>query len=350
MTWWAAIFLFGFIRHYGWPARTGFSPEYLIEPALDASLALVVGTGYYFIEVLMHRRAFERLSFLKWAALKSLLQLVLAMLLFTAGLTLYPLFNETVQEDISLGVFLRSNLVHVLLLYFALVSLGITLFQRMHQKVGPGIFGNMLLGKYHHPREEERIFLFIDLKDSTPLAEQLGHLRFSQLIQDCFADLTDTVMLHRAEIYQYVGDEVILCWPTGRGLRYNNCVAAFFTYLDTLSARSAYYEHTYGVQPIFKAAGHVGRTTVAEVGVIKRELAYHGDVLNTAARIQGLCNELGERLLISTGLADRLELSNAYLLRKYPDVQLTGKRESVSVLGVQRLGVQAAKTALGSAE
>ena len=34
----------------------------------------------------------------------------------------------------------------------------------------------MLVGKYHQPRVEDRIFLFIDLKDATECAEQLGHI------------------------------------------------------------------------------------------------------------------------------------------------------------------------------
>ncbi|MGB3801361.1 MAG: adenylate/guanylate cyclase domain-containing protein [Lewinella sp.] len=335
LTWWMAIFLFGFFRHYGWPERMAFSPQYLIEPALDFSLALVVGTGYFAIELLLNRKEFMRLSFLWWAGLKSILQFILAVALFATAIKLYPLFNGAVAQDLTLGEFLGSKLMVVVLLYFVLVSLLITLFQRMHQKVGPGILGNMLVGKYHRPREEERIFLFIDLRDSTPIAERLGHLSFSQLIQDCFADVTDAVLHHQAEIYQYVGDEVILCWKTKPGLKQNNCIAAFFEFDRILARRSRYYQTTYGLHPQFKAAAHIGRTTVAEVGVVKRELAYHGDVLNTTARIQSKCNELGEQLLISPDLASRLDLEADYLLHEYPPVELVGKRYSLPVTGVR---------------
>jgi len=34
---------------------------------------------------------------------------------------------------------------------------------------------------------------------------------------------------------------------------------------------------------------------VAEVGEIKTEIAYHGDTINTAARIQEQCNVLKQR-------------------------------------------------------
>ena len=335
LTWWIAIFLFGFFRHYGWPERLPFSPAYLIEPALDLSLGVVVGTGYFLIELLMHRPTFERLPFGWWASLKTGLHLILVVALIAAAIELYPLFNAAVDADITLGEFLRSKLMVVVLLYFFVVSLLITLFQRMYQKVGPGAFGNMLLGKYHHPREEERIFLFVDLRDSTPIAEQLGHLRFSRLIQDCFADATKAVLRHRAEIYQYVGDEIILCWKPHVGRRSNNCVATYFTFVRTLAARESYYRRQYGLVPVFKAAAHVGRTTVAEVGQIKRELAYHGDVLNTAARIQSECRRLDENLLISPALADLLALEADYELHAYPPVELTGKKEPLPLIGVR---------------
>ncbi|THH36476.1 adenylate/guanylate cyclase domain-containing protein [Neolewinella litorea] len=336
VTWTVAVSVFGFVRHYGWPARMGFSPEYLIEPWFDLSLGVILGTGYFLIERGMNRQIFQRLSFLHWAALKSTLNLLLMLLLIAVAIVLYPYLNRSVAEDVTFREFLFSKLMFLVLGYFILVSLLITLFQRMHQKLGPGILGNMLLGRYHHPREEERIFLFVDMQSSTTIAEQLGHVAFSRLIQDCFADLTDTVVRHRAEIYQYVGDEVILCWKLPNGIRNNNCVAAYFQFVETLASRADYYDRTYGLQPVFKAGGHLGRTTVAEVGVLKRELAYHGDVLNTTARIQGKCNELEERLLISPALAGQLKLSQHYLLREHPPVELAGKRESLTVIGVQR--------------
>ncbi|MCP9234695.1 adenylate/guanylate cyclase domain-containing protein [Lewinella sp. JB7] len=333
--WTAAVSLFGYIRHYGWTGQLGVSPEDLIEPWFDVSVGLILGTGYFLIEMLMDRPFFERLSFLRWAAVKLLLILVTMLVFFAIAVYLYPFMNPSVN-DLTLREFLFSKLMYLVLVYVSLISLLITLFQRMQRKLGPGILGNMLLGRYHHPREEERIFLFIDLRSSTTIAERLGHVAFSRLIQDCFADITEAVERHQAEIYQYVGDEVILCWKPPPGRRNNNCVAAFFQFVDTLAGRADYYQATYGLQPFFKAGGHLGRTTVAEVGILKRDLAYHGDVLNTTARIQGKCNELEEQLLISAVLADHLQLEKEYTLREYPPVELTGKQENLTVIGVQR--------------
>ena len=47
---------------------------------------------------------------------------------------------------------------------------------------------------------------------------------------------------------------------------------------------------------------------VAEVGVVKKEVAYHGDVINTSARIQAECNKHKVPILISEELLNDLRL------------------------------------------
>ena len=345
VVWTLAFMLFSFLRNFGWPAAMGFTPKNYFAPGLNLALGAIVGTAYFLIEVLMNRRTFRRLSFLRWAGLKSVLHLLLALGLFALAILFFPIFNPAADEAVVFREFFFSRLMVVSLVYFSVVSLIITLFIQMNQKMGRGILKNMLLGKYHHPREEERIFLFIDLKSSTTIAERLGHVWYSRLIQDCFADITDAVVKHNAEIYQYVGDEVILCWESAAGIKRNRCIEAYFTFTQLLIRRSAYYEKHYGLQPIFKAGAHVGRMTVAEVGLIKRELAYHGDVLNTAARIQSKCNALGEQLLISPALASALALDNYEVVRHAP-VELIGKQEAMEVIGVHQIATESQPVAV----
>ncbi|NJB85931.1 adenylate cyclase [Lewinella marina] len=334
--WTVAFLLLGFLRNYGWPDQLGSVAVELAAPGLTFIMGFIIGTGTFLIELLMKWRRFRRLSFRRWVALKSLLHLLLAFALFAIAIILYPLFSSMPPGELEFRQFFFSKLMLVFLVYLSVVSTSITLFQQMSQKMGKGILWNMLRGRYHHPREEERIFLFIDLKSSTTIAEELGHVRFSNLIQDCFADITEAVVRHDAEIYQYVGDEVILCWKLAAGLHRNNCIEAYFQFVGTLAQRAEHYRDKYGIEPYFKAGAHAGRTTVAEVGVLKRELAYHGDVLNTAARIQSKCNALGEQLLISPALASLLRVEAHYDTREYAPVELVGKRETMQVVGVRQ--------------
>ncbi len=76
-------------------------------------------------------------------------------------------------------------------------------------------------------------------------------------------------------------------------------IIAFNAYDNRLLARGDYYEQEYDVQSIFKARLHLRLITVAEVGNLKREIAYHGDNINVAARNQAQCKTFDRTLLIS---------------------------------------------------
>ena len=168
------------------------------------------------------------------------------------------------------------------------------------------------------------------------MAEGLGHLKYSQLIQDCFQDLA-VVEQYKAEVYQYVGDEAVLTWRKEVGLENANCLNAYFAFCAQLDAKATHYSNKYGVVPQFKAGLNVGKVTVAEVGEVKREIAYHGDAINTAARIQAKCNEMGRALLISEHL--HLQLNgqmNGFKDHLEGSVQLKGKMKAINVYSVQQ--------------
>ncbi|WP_281765206.1 hypothetical protein [Neptunitalea lumnitzerae] len=86
---------------------------------------------------------------------------------------------------------------------------------------------NLFLGTYKKPREENRIFLFLDLASSTTIAEDIGHLKFSKLLQDCFKILSSLLLDYEAEVYQYVGDEAVVTWKNNNSLNNVQCVNFF---------------------------------------------------------------------------------------------------------------------------
>ncbi|HEY0866724.1 MAG TPA: adenylate/guanylate cyclase domain-containing protein [Fimbriimonas sp.] len=204
-------------------------------------------------------------------------------------------------------------------------------FEQLTRRLGPGVLESLLLGKYHHPRREERIFLFMDLKRSTQLAEQLGDLKYSALMRDYFSDLTLAILESRASVAEYVGDEIVLTWPIRRGLAHGRCLGAYLVAKDTMARRAEWYRHRYGVVPDFKAGMHCGWAVATEVGEVKTEIVYHGDVLNTTSRIQSLCNEIGVDLVISEELANRLPPVPGIALHSLGAYELRGKDRAVSV-------------------
>jgi adenylate cyclase len=214
------------------------------------------------------------------------------------------------------------------------MSAVITFINLMNKKFGPGILLPMLLGKYRNPKEEERIFMFMDLKSSTSHAEKLGHIKYSALIRDSFMDINQVLAKHNAEIYQYVGDEIVVSWPLNEGLREVACVEFFFSVQNQFNHRSDFYMEHYGFVPQFKAGLHFGIVTAVEVGEIKRDIAYHGDTLNTAARIQSICNQYNKTLLISRDIKVIADLEKDYNLESLGQITLKGKDNPIEIYSI----------------
>ena len=236
-----------------------------------------------------------------------------------------------------IGNFITSTYFLTIVIYGAFVSFLLSFIKQIDSKFGPGNLINMLIGKYHQPRVEDRIFLFIDLKNATGCAEKLGHIKYSQLLQDCFYDITSTIKRYQGEIYQYVGDEIVITWKSVQGLKNFNCLHLYFHFMGRINQRSDYYLSKFGLVPEFKAGMNCGHITVAEVGIIKREIAYHGDIINTASRIQAQCNSYGKCLLISGRLYHRIGDCNEYKII-YTDLStLKGKTNPVDLYSVEQV-------------
>ena len=210
----------------------------------------------------------------------------------------------------------------------------ISFIRQMMVKVGPAVLLDLLLGRYHSPRVEQRIFLFVDLQSSTTIAARLGHETYARFIQDCFFDFTDSIIKHDVEVYQYIGDEAVLTWKVKDGLRNANCVRAYFTFIHKLRALAPAYEQRYGQAPFFKAGLNVGPVTVSEIGVVKREIAYLSEVLHTAARIQGKCNDLRQGILLSAAMKSLLEDSPGLGFLSVGKLELRGKADAEELFAV----------------
>ena len=220
------------------------------------------------------------------------------------------------------------------LIYSTFISVLLGVLLQVNKKFGPGILWNLIIGKYHRPKEEERIFMFLDLTSSTTIAEKLGHVKYSRLIQDCFQDLSDILLDYHAHIYQFVGDEAVLTWTMPSGLDNGNCIRIYYAFNEQMKSREQHYLKNYDHFPKFKASLNIGTVSVAEVGDIKSEIAYHGDVLNTGARILEQCNVHQKDLLVSGAIENRLdspEFSSQFMSK----IQLRGKEEEVQIFSVE---------------
>jgi adenylate cyclase len=165
-------------------------------------------------------------------------------------------------------------------------------------KYSPGVFWEVLTGKYMTPKTEKRIIMFLDLKDSTPIAEQLGHERYFSFIRDFIYYVSSAVLENDGHIYQYVGDEVVVTWPYKRSNIYKSTNTVILS-RKMLQHASDYFRRKYGIIPEFRVGLHAGEVTIGEIGVIKKDLAISGEAMNTAARIRTACGELNQKFIVS---------------------------------------------------
>jgi adenylate cyclase len=211
-------------------------------------------------------------------------------------------------------------------------QLGASLFYaEISENIGHGILINFFTGKYHSPTEEKRIFMFSDMKSSTTIAEKLGHIKYFELLREYYSDLSESIIEYSGEIYQYVGDEIVVSWKYKDGIENNNCIKCFFAMKEDLRKRSDWYNKNFGLLPTFKAGFHFGKVTTGEIGALKKEIIFTGDVLNSTARIQGLCNQYKVDLLISNDLIKNLDLGSEFQIKSLGKIELRGKIENLEL-------------------
>ena len=237
-------------------------------------------------------------------------------------------FNDYLE---GFSFFAFSKMALVYFLFWGIVTLFTLFFLQINDKFGPGMFFKFLAGKYYQPREEDRIFMFLDLKSSTSIAEKIGSKRYFNLLNDIFKDVTNSILISGGQIYQYVGDEVVISWELSKGLDRANCIHCFTRIRNKLLSRDQYYQNTYGLHPYFKAGLHLGKVTVGEIGSIKRDIVYSGDVLNTTSRIQEQCKHYEVDFLVSTDTLDALKTNVPYKAIPLGNIALRGKKNSVEL-------------------
>lgn len=336
--WTLAILALGIIRFYGIADDEGIQiangyEEVITMPKIlpfFALLGVAMGFIYGTLEYLFDGVISKRIAIGLRNLIKILVYFIIIIILLTLLIELVRHVYDIPLNN-NIGWWRRDRTFRAIVLYVFLSALVFSFIKISNEKFGKGVFLKMLLGKYKKPIEEFRIFMFLDLHSSTTIAETLGHYKYSQLIQDCFYDLNELVPKYSAEIYQYVGDEAVLSWPYKKGLVNNQCVALFFSFQDLLVTKEAFYQNKYGLVPNFKAGMHGGKLMVAEVGVVKKELAFHGDVINTSARIQAECNNYGVSILLSEQLIGDLDIAKDYTEKPLGSVLLKGKHEKVNI-------------------
>lgn len=254
---------------------------------------------------------------LRMAVFAALTTAIILIFLQFSGIPSHAWKSTTLPSGSGVSVMVSMVLMEML------VGLVVTL----RTNLGKNYFRNFIRNAYFTPIMENRIFMFMDLRDSTLLVEKMGSTAFSSFIQDCFKDLSSAALDLGGEIYQFVGDEAVITWPVKNQTQFKEAVDLHFSLIEKLEKKRAYYIGKHSHFPEFWSSIHSGMVSAALVGHYKKEIAYHGGVLNLCSRLQKVCRDYNTNLVVSESFYKELPYKSSFNCSAVSDIELKGISE-----------------------
>lgn len=301
------------------------APEFIINGAIDGFfIALLLALFHVLIsheKIKLFLRQFP-------AALVILINSAAYILLILFGRA-FGLFITSRQTQFSLLTEDDAFINGIIFSVIALVILKI--LYELSFLLGPKVMLNFFTGKYHKPRIENRYIMFLDLKNSTSIAEKIGNDNYLKLLDRLFFEMTEPLHISKGEIYKYVGDEAIITWKEKTAI---DRICQFQKdFSDRITKLSKYFSDKYSVSPEFRAGLHFGEMHIAEIGDVKKEIAFIGDSVNTAARIADKCKEMYCGLLLSETAIRNYK--GKFFFQKRGTFKLKGKSVEIPLYSIE---------------
>lgn len=267
--------------------------------------------------------------------------LFVRVLIHTAFVVCGLLLNRIIS-GLLIGRFVSNAFVPAEILQdtiYAFLVIALLLFVlQMRTLIGGRTLLNVVLGRYHRPVREQRIFVLFDLTGSTPLAEKIGDERFHEFLSAFFFEIDAGVTQFGGEIYSYVGDAMFASWPFGEHARNARAVESVFAARRGLAQREQWFNEMFGETPRFRAVIHGGSVVAGECGDSRRQITYLGDVLNTTARLEALAKQIGIENIISRYLLGQLTLPDGIVAEDLGSHSLKGVAKPIVVNALVEVG------------
>ena len=305
---------------------------------LGAFIMGMVGSGFIVLNEIWYPRPILReLKFSGLVIYKSIIYSAFFVIIIVLVVSIQRSFEKEVTvigywaSDAFYST-MEAELLIVFVYTLAATVLFIFVYQ-ISRKMGQGVLWSFISGKYHRAREEERIFMFMDINESTALAENLGDIEYNNLLNDFFFDITDSILAHYGVIYRYVGDEVVVSWKLKKGLEEANFIRTFFDAKRAIYMNREKYLLQYGVIPGFTAGFSSGKVMVGEIGEVKSQISFLGNVMYETTQIEKSCKKYNAEVLISEPLLSLVDLPLIFISKKEGVVEVPSL-ESLTVFSI----------------
>ncbi len=297
----------------------------------EALSAFVVGAGSIFVKEFVVTQRLKSLPIY----IEYFIILLGINLLIIMGVSIEAYFvdGKNLMQSFRFSYFtdMMMDKGYVLQIYrYAVLSFFVLFIYTTEIIMGQGTFASFISGRYSKPRKENRVFMFIDMKDSTAIAEKMDDKMFYEFVNESLYYMTGPALKHKASILKYIGDEVIFTWRFEDGFKDDNCTNLHIAINQILAKKKDYFMKKYGFEPLFKSGIHTGECIGAVIGYLKKNVDFSGDTLNTSARIQGMCNQHNANLLVSEDVYNNITSTKSQF-EHVGALELKGKENKVDV-------------------
>ncbi|MGH7048327.1 MAG: adenylate/guanylate cyclase domain-containing protein [Stellaceae bacterium] len=237
---------------------------------------------------------------------------------------IHPLLSIVIYTAVVVALFIAAvNLTHFLLhhIYPSPISytrlplvlpnvilysvIGIVAMRAVHF-IGIDTLFHLMIGTYHRPVVEQKVLVFIDINNSTGLAERLGALKIKSLVGKFLFDISKPITDFGGEIYLYKGDGLIAIWDWQEAIRDNRVLRAIDAAFAAVVREHGRYLAQFGVVPSFRIGVHGGDVVVSEQGDTKRSIGIYGSTINIASHLEEAAKTHGVACAISGDVATAL--------------------------------------------
>ncbi len=277
-------------------------------PALGVVNAILVGTGVGLFEQ-FYVQSLRGRWFRNMHPLPSIgIYTVVVAILFVLAINLsHLLLHRFYPTPVPYG-----RLPFILPVIVAFSVIGIVVMRAVHF-IGIETLFHLMIGTYHRPVVEQKVLVFIDINNSTALAERLGALKIKSLVGKFLFDISKPITDYGGEIYLYKGDGLIAIWHWREAVRHDKILRAIDAVFAAVRREESRYTAQFGAVPAFRIGVHGGDVVVSEQGDTKRSIGIYGSTINIASRMEEAAKAHGVACAISGDVAQALSGSSGRL-------------------------------------
>lgn len=218
---------------------------------------------------------------------------------------------------------------------FLVVALLVIMVIRVIGFIGGKNIFYLLIGKYHRPVWERKVFMFLDIKGSTNLVDSLGPEKSKLLFGKFMFDASAPITNNGGEIYRYQGDGFVATWNWEAALKPDGVFQAVDDLYAMVERERAEYEKSFGGCPDFRIGIHGGEIITSEEGDIRRNIGFYGDTINIAARMEAQAKDAGMDCVVTSDVATAIG-DMADRLIELGEESVRGIARNITIYGFKR--------------